>query len=103
MRITNTELAKKVEEVRTRVYNGLAKEIREEVKQEISGIQKLILGLLISIVLTFGGIIAAGQWAASKATDESMRNYKAIVEIGEKLNAHIIISGGRSGQITTSP
>ena len=83
-------LQKQVDAIHTRVYNGLGKEIRDEVAKELAGMRKLVIGILIALLLSLAGIIVEGRVSSNQASAENYRNYKAIVDIGSQLENHII-------------
>lgn len=88
--VTLALVQKQIDEMHSRVFDGLGKEIREEVKKEVGGIRNLFIGILISLVLALAGIVVEGRISSSMATSENERNYKAIVDIGLKLDRHIL-------------
>jgi tetrahydromethanopterin S-methyltransferase subunit G len=92
----SAEDRKKLDEVHQRVFNGLGKELREEVGEEVKIIHrkigtlyKSIGALLIALLMIFAGIIIEGRIASNTVTEENNRNYKAIVDIAAKLEIHL--------------
>ena len=86
-----------------RIFNGMAKEIREEVanriaeinnklEEKIASVQKLVVGILIALLLSLAGIIVESRVSANQSSIAAEKNYKAIVDIGSKLEAHIILT-----------
>ena len=71
----------KIGEMSERVFNGLGKEIREEVKKEIDGVRFLVISVLISMLLGLTGIIIEGRLSTNQSAQENTRNYKAILDI----------------------
>ena len=90
---TEDELRKKVDAIHDRVYNGLGKDIRDEVDKEVNGLRNLILGILVTLLLSLAGIVIEGRVSSNQASVENNRNYKAIVDIGSRLENHIIRTG----------
>jgi tetrahydromethanopterin S-methyltransferase subunit G len=74
-------IEREIGEIRARVYNGLASEIRKEMDKSLDSIRGLIIGILISLLLALAGIIVESRFSNSAATAENMRNYKAIVDL----------------------
>ncbi len=89
------DMKKQVDEVHHRVYNGLGLELRKEVKDEIGGVRNLFIGILIAMILSLSAIVVEGRVSANQASSENDRNYRAILEIGSKLENHIIITGAK--------
>jgi hypothetical protein len=89
------QLRKQVEEVHHRVFNGLGKEIREEVQKELAGVRKLVIGILVALLLALAGIIVEGRVSSNQASTENNKNYKAIIDIGSELREHIILTEPR--------
>jgi hypothetical protein len=85
-----SKLQKQVEAVHQRVYNGLGKEIRQEVAKELAGMRSLVIGILIALLLSLAGIVIEGRVSSNQSSVENNRNYKAIVDIGSRLENHII-------------
>jgi hypothetical protein len=87
---------RQIDEIHCRVFNGLGKELRNEVKEDfdkvhrkIGTLYKSIGGLLLALLMIFAGILIEGRFTAQKASDENLRNYKAILDLElkiEKLN-----------------
>jgi hypothetical protein len=88
--VTVTRLQAQIDEIHTRVYNGLGKELRQEVARGLAATNRLVMGILIALLLSLAGIIIEGRWSANQATAENDRNYKAIIDIGSRLDNHII-------------
>jgi hypothetical protein len=83
-----------------RIFNGMAKEIRDEVSEKIrevndklekkiGAVQKLVIGILIALLLSLAGIVIESRMAASVSSEESTRNYKAILDLNNALTKHI--------------
>jgi hypothetical protein len=79
----------KMEEIHHRVYNGLGQELRQEVGKELSGMRRLVIGILIALLLSLAGIIVEGRTSSTTASQENLRNYKAIVDLEMKLDYHL--------------
>jgi hypothetical protein len=89
------EMHQKIESMHERLYNGLGKELRQEIKEEISGVRTLVIGILVALILALAGIVIEGRFSSNQSSLENDRSYKAIVDIGAKLEEHIIITGGK--------
>ena len=94
-RLVLEELRDKIDKVHDRVYNGLGKDIREEVSKELAGVRQLVIGILVALLLSLTGIIIEGRMGSSQSSSESDRNYKAIVDIGTRLDNHILQTVGK--------
>lgn len=90
--LTADRLQRQVDEMHTRIFNGLGKELRQEMKDEIGGVRNLFIGVLVSLLVIFGGIVVEGRVSAGQASSENNRNYKAIVDLSLKLEQHILNS-----------
>ena len=90
-----SDLQKRIDSIHDRVYNGIAKEIRQEVKQEIDGVRKLTIGILIAVLISLAGIVVEGRFSSVQASMENTKNYEAILDIGSKLQNHIITTEPR--------
>jgi hypothetical protein len=88
-------LRKQVDAIHTRVYNGLGKEIREEVQKELAGVRKLVIGILVALLLALAGIVVEGRVSTNQSSAENERNYKAIIDISSELRNHIIVTEKR--------
>lgn len=86
------ELRYEITKVRDRVFNGLGKDIREEVNKELAGLRNLVIGILVALLLSLAGIVVEGRLSSQQASSENDRNYKAIVDVGAKLEEHIILT-----------
>lgn len=93
-------IEKSVSDIKERIYNGMGAELRKEIngeltdlrkdfKDENSGTRKLVVGILVTLVLSLVGIIVEGRFSSQKSTDENSRNYKAILQMEAKLEAHV--------------
>jgi hypothetical protein len=82
-------VAKQIEEVHARVFNGLPMEIRKEVKDEIGKVNRLIVSILLAMFLALAGIVVEGRVSSSQASAENAKNYRAIIDIGAKLDKHV--------------
>lgn len=82
-------IEREVGEIRSRVFNGLASEIRKEMDQAIGGLRNLVVGILIALFLAMAGSIIADRASQASATAENTRNYKAIMELVDKLDDHV--------------
>ncbi len=80
----------KINQMHGRLYNGLGKEIRQEVKEEISGLRNLVVGILIALVLALAGIVIEGRVSSNQSSIENAKTYKAIIDVGSRLENHII-------------
>jgi hypothetical protein len=83
-------LQKQVDAIHTKVFNGFPKEIRAEVKIEIDKLRSMLWGLLASLFIALIAIVVTVLISSSNRSLENERNYKAIVEIGSRLENHII-------------
>jgi len=83
-------LQDRVDAIHDRIYNGLGMEIRNEVKEEICAVRNLFIGVLIAVMLALAGVVIEGRVSSGQATSENDRNYKAIIDIGSRLENHII-------------
>ena len=92
---TEAELREKVDAIHDRVYNGLGKDIRDEVNKEVSGLRNLILGILVALLLSLAGIVIEGRVSSNQVSVENNRTYRAIVDIGSKLENHVILTEPR--------
>ncbi len=79
-------IEREIGEIRARVYNGLASEIRKEMDKSLGSIRGLIIGILISLLLALAGIIVQGRFSDSASTAENLRNYKAIIDLNAKMD-----------------
>ena len=86
------KLEDKVELIRDRVYNGLGKEIRDEVSKTIGKINDKLWAVLASLFIALIGIIITVAVTSSNRSVENNRNFKAIVDIGSHLENHIILT-----------
>jgi hypothetical protein len=86
-------LQKQVDAIHERVYNGLGKEIRDEVAKEVGGLRALVVSILVALLVSLAGIVITGQLNSNTRSAENDRNYKAIIDIGSRLENHIIITG----------
>lgn len=88
-------LGAKVEQLHGRIFNGMAKEIRDEVaskieaindkmERKISSVQTLVIGILIAVLLSFAGIIIEARVSSNQAS-------KAIIDLGQRLTSHILM------------
>jgi hypothetical protein len=106
------ETRNEIVEVRKRVYNGMAAELRSEVKEEFKvvrdefntsidavkkqvrsvngGTRKLLIGIAISLFMLMAGGIIEGVWSSKQASTENDRNLRAILELDKKLEIHLI-------------
>jgi len=89
---TEAKIQERLDAIHDRVYNGLGKDIRDEVNKEVSGLRNLILGILIALLLSLAGIIIEGRVSSNQISMENNRNYKAIVDVASELRNHIILS-----------
>ena len=78
-----------IDSIKARVYNGLGNELRSEVGKELAHNRGLVVGILVSLILSFAGIIVQGRIASNSASHENDRNYMAIMELKEKLDIHL--------------
>ena len=83
-------ITKQVEAVHDRVFNGLGKELREEIHKEIGKVTKILIAILTGLILLLGGVIVEGRFSSTRSTEESQRNYKALMDIGNRLQLHIL-------------
>jgi hypothetical protein len=88
-------LRKQIEEVHHRVFNGMPKEIREEVQKELAGVRKLVIGILVALLLALTGIVVEGRVSTNQASAENNRTYKAIIDISSELRNHILLTEPR--------
>lgn len=86
------DLQAKMDAVHDRVYNGLGKELRQEIKTEVGAVRSLVIGILVALILALAGIVVEGRVSAGQASTENNRNYQAIVDIGSRLDNHIILT-----------
>jgi hypothetical protein len=91
------DLQDKITAVHNRVYDGLGAELRKEIKEEISSVRNLFFGILIALLLSLVAIIVEGRVSANQVSIENTKNYKAIIDIGSKLQNHIILTSPRDG------
>jgi hypothetical protein len=84
-----SEIETDIKEIRKRIFNGLAQELRQEVDKSVGGVRAMVIGILISMLLGLAGIIIEGRISSGASTDENMRNYKAILELDQKVDEHI--------------
>jgi heme/copper-type cytochrome/quinol oxidase subunit 2 len=83
-------LRKQVEEVHHRVFNGLGAEIRAEVRIEIDKLRGMLWALLSALFIALIAIVVTVLISSYGRSNENDRNYKAIVDIGSRLENHII-------------
>lgn len=88
--VSLTRLQNQIDAIHSRLYNGLGFELRKEVKEEISGVRNLFIGVLVALMLSLVGVVVEGRISSKQATVENDRNYKAIIDIGSRLDNHII-------------
>jgi hypothetical protein len=86
-------LQRQVDEVHARVFNGLGKDLRNEIKAEVEKVNAKAWALLVALLLIFAGIIVEGRVSSNTSSTENLRNYKAIVELESKIENHIIQTG----------
>jgi hypothetical protein len=95
-----TKIENTVDKLHGRIFNGMAKEIRDEVSERIEkvndklekkivSVQKLVVGIIIALLVSLAGIVIESRWASSQSSDENMRNYKAILDLNAALTKHI--------------
>jgi hypothetical protein len=82
------EMQRKIHAVHDRVYDGLGKELRQEVKKETDKLSNRLWAVIMVIVIALAGIVIEGRVSANQNSAESERNYKAIIELGSKLEIH---------------
>ena len=87
---TETRLLSDVAAVHERVFNGLGKEIREEVANEIKGLNAKLWALLTSLFITLIAIVVTVLISTTSRSMENDKNYKAIVDIGSRLENHLL-------------
>jgi hypothetical protein len=76
--------------VHDRVFNGLSKEIREEVAKEIDKVNAKLWAVLASLFIALIGIVITIGLTSTSRSMENERTYRAIVDIGSQLENHII-------------
>jgi hypothetical protein len=86
------ELRTQVSEVHHRVYNGLGKEIRDEVSKEIKVINTRLWTVLASLFIALIGIIITISVTSATRSAENEKSYRAIIDIGSELRNHIILT-----------
>jgi hypothetical protein len=84
------ELRDKLEKMRDRIYNGLGKEIREEVKEEIDKLSARLWALLSALFISLIAIVVTVLLSTGARSMENDRNYKAIINIGARLDTHLM-------------
>jgi hypothetical protein len=90
-----TLLRKQVDAIHTRVYNGLGKEIREEVRIEIDKLNTKLWAFLSALFIALIAIVVTVLISSANRSMENTKNYQAIIEIGSQLRNHIILSEPR--------
>lgn len=74
-------LLDRTQRIEDRVFDGLGKELREEVKHEIDKLRGLLITVLISLLICFAGIIIESRVSANYRDSE-------IREIKNSLDMH---------------
>jgi NhaP-type Na+/H+ or K+/H+ antiporter len=77
-------------QVEDRVFNGLGAEIRAEVRIEIDKLRGMLWALLSALFIALIAIVVTVLISSYGRSNENDRNYKAIVDIGSRLENHII-------------
>lgn len=86
------DLKQKMDAIHDRVYNGLGMELRQEIKEEVGGVRILVIGILVALILALAGIVVEGRVSANQSSMANEKTYQAIIDIGSKLENHIIIT-----------
>jgi hypothetical protein len=86
------KMQEKIDQMHSRVYNGLGKELREEVKKETTRLSNRLWAVIMVIVIALAGIVIQGRMSSNQASMENDRNYKAIIDLGERVTEHIYMT-----------
>jgi tetrahydromethanopterin S-methyltransferase subunit G len=78
-----------IKEIKKRVFNGMALELRREIERSVGGVRTMVIGILISMLLGLSAIVIEGRISANAATQENLLNYKAILDLDMKVDRHI--------------
>ncbi len=77
----NEGLAKTQGEMHGRIFNGLGKELRDEIHKEVDSVRKIVITILCVIFAGIVGIVIEGRFSTAARSKENDRNYKAVLQM----------------------